>query len=109
MHDFREDGDAVVIETMTIFPDASEVKEVAKLLLELADNPRQVATTLDPSIGFVVPLWLYETFVATWSVKLNAGFQDGGDVVPATEVVVEALEVIETPARRKPGRPRKES
>jgi hypothetical protein len=105
MHDLCEVGDPVV--TMTIFPDASEVKEVAKLLLELADSPRDVRTTLDPNLGFVVPEWLYGLFVDVWASRL-APLQEGGDVVPAAEAVIEPDEVIATPARRKPGRPRKE-
>lgn len=102
MHDLCEGGDSVD-PVMTIFPDASEVKEVAKLLLELADHPSQVSTTLDPGLGFVVPEWLFVAFREVWDLKL------GKDVVPAAEVVSEPQEVIETPARRKPGRPRKES
>lgn len=165
MHDFREDGDAVVNEvtldsnsgTMTIFPDAPEVKEIAQLLLELADSPRQVATTLDPGIGFVVPWWLYEKFVEVWAVRndsravivetIPAGSvipekaevkasdinldrfaaelrtelaADGKDTTELDRYIVARLETemvlaesvpeaTETPARRKPGRPRKES
>lgn len=108
MHDLCEGGDFVDA-VMTIFPEASEVKEIAKLLLELADSPRDVSTTLDPGLGFVVPWWLYEKFVEVWDVRNGKGLQDGGDVVPATEVISEPAEVIEIPARRKPGRPRKES
>lgn len=156
MHDLREVGDLVAVnEAMTVFPDAGEVKEIAKLLLELADSPRDVSTTLDPGIGFVVPVWLYEKFVEVWAVR------DGGravivETIPAGSVLPEkaeikefegdvddfaaelrselaadgkdtseldkfiasrelsqealkAMEATETPARRKPGRPRKES
>ncbi len=117
--------------TMTIFPDAPEVKEVAKLLLELADNPRDVSTTLDPTIGFVVPQWLYELFVEVWAsrlapldrtvvdsmiVELKADASVPADQVAHLEkfqaslkLADEAVEAApETPARRKPGRPRKE-
>lgn len=91
---------------MTIFPEQSEIKAVAKLLLELADHPRQVTTTLDPTVGFIVPEWLYELFVQVWDTKLG---NVGRDVIPAAEIVSEPNETIEPVARRKPGRPRKES
>ena len=125
---------------MTIFPEASEAKEVAKLLLELADHPSQVSTTLDPGLGFVVPEWLYQVFVETWDLKLGKADDvsapevnvdefaaqlrtelaaDGKDTADLDRFIVARLEtemVIaesepapETPARRKPGRPRKES
>lgn len=100
-----------VNESMTIFPDPGAESEVASLLLELADSPRDVKTTLDPGLGFIVPSWLFEAFIGVWDDH-NGGHpvsKDGGDVVPAAEVVSEPQEVIETPARRKPGRPRKES
>lgn len=88
---------------MTVFPEASEVRDVAKLLLQLADSPRDVMTTLDPTIGFRVPAWLYETFVAVWDTRL-----EGGEVPDSsTEVLAESgTENIEV--KRKPGRPRKE-
>ena len=89
---------------MTVFPEQSEIRDVAKLLLQLADSPRDVMTTLDPTLGFRVPAWLYETFVAVWDQKLNAG----GEVIESsTEVLAESgTETIEV--KRKPGRPRKE-
>ncbi len=109
MHDLREVGDPVVNE-MTIFPDAPEVKEVAKLLLELADHPSQVRTTLDPTIGFVVPFWLYESFVATWDLKLGTDTVIREQILAGEDIPVSATveAATEAPARRKPGRPRKE-
>jgi hypothetical protein len=97
---------------MTVFPEAKEVKEVAQLLLALADSPRDVSTTLDPTIGFTVPGWLYEKFVETWDVRDTAIRETipAGDDKPV-KAVVEASEPIEEapePARRKAGRPRKE-
>jgi hypothetical protein len=100
---------------MTVFPEQSEIRDVAKLLLALADSPRDVTTTLDPTVGFRVPYWLYESFVTVWDNR-EAGINvlDNGDVVLTVldsselEVIGEAgTEVIE-PVKRKPGRPRKE-
>lgn len=54
---------------MTVFPEAAHVKDVAKLLLALADHPGQVMTTLDPTIGFKIPYWLYELFVQVWEMR----------------------------------------
>lgn len=99
---------------MTVFPEQSEIRDVAKLLLALADGPRDVTTTLDPTIGFRIPVWLYESFVTVWDNR-EAGVNvlDNGDVVltvlasePAV-IAEDGTEVIE-PVKRKPGRPRKE-
>lgn len=99
---------------MTVFPEQSEIRDVAKLLLALADSPRDVTTTLDPTIGFRIPVWLYESFVTVWDSKKDGiEVTDAGDVVitvPASEPAViaeDGTEVIE-PVKRKPGRPRKE-
>jgi hypothetical protein len=54
---------------MTVFPEQHEIRDVAKLLLQLADSPQDVMTTLDPTLGFRIPAWLYETFVATWDLR----------------------------------------
>jgi hypothetical protein len=89
---------------MTVFPEAAHVKDVAKLLLALADSPRDVMTTLDPTIGFKVPAWLYEAFVAVWD---RQGVEDV-ELVDATAVIPATPEVVVTPVTRKPGRPRKE-
>lgn len=71
-----EGGSAVAVNDeplthMTVFPEAHEVRDVAKLLLQLADSPQDVMTTLDPTIGFRIPAWLYETFVAVWDARLK--------------------------------------
>jgi hypothetical protein len=91
---------------MTVFPEAANVKAVAKLLLELADHPNQVMTTLDPTLGFKVPAWLYETFVATWDQRgvEDPELVDATAVIPASSDVKEVTETV----KRKPGRPRKE-
>ena len=85
---------------MTVFPEPGEVAEVAKLLLQLADSPYDVATTLDPGVGFTVPFWLYKSFTEVWDVR--------NDVVSEAPQDVPAESVPEAPARKKPGRPRKE-
>jgi len=92
---------AVTDEHMTIFPEPGEVKDVAKLLLALADHPGQVMSTLDPTIGFRVPAWLYESFVKVWDANLEAV---AVEVVPDGDAVPEVVEVV----KRKAGRPRKE-
>ena len=99
---------------MTVFPEQSEIRDVAKLLLALADSPRDVTTTLDPTLGFRIPYWLYEVFVTVWDSKEDGiEVTDAGDVVitvPASEPAVigdAGTEVIE-PVKRKPGRPRKD-
>lgn len=64
---------------MTVFPEQSEIRDVAKLLLALADSPRDVTTTLDPTVGFRIPVWLYEVFVTTWE-PVHAAIKAGVDV-----------------------------
>lgn len=140
---------AVNDEQMVIFPEPGQVKDVAKLLLQLADHPGQVATTLDPTIGFKIPLWLYELFVQVWDLRpaleakgLASTFdnirhssepisdefiaQVRAEATPDQQeqldkfvasrdlaaqtlatLAVSGPEVV-TPAKRKPGRPRKE-
>jgi hypothetical protein len=104
----REGGSAVAVneDQMTIFPEAGQVKDVAKLLLELADHPNQVMTTLDPAIGFKVPFWLYELFTQVWDKGLTEGapVAEGAGIFLADSGPEEVVE----PVKRKPGRPRKE-
>lgn len=74
MRIIRKGGSAVAVNDeplthMTVFPEQSEIKDVAKLLLLLADSPRDVMTTLDPTMGFRVPYWLYELFVEVWDAR----------------------------------------
>lgn len=111
MRGIREVGGPVDVSNeplthMTIFPEPGEQKDVAKLLLELADHPGQVMTTLDPGLGFRVPSWLYEAFVAIWDLRLTPQIASAD----ASTDVQEADEVNETQeaVKRKPGRPRKE-
>ena len=48
-----------------ILPEEGEFDEVAKLLLDLADHPRDVATTTEgPRLGFMVSDDLYERYKA---------------------------------------------
>lgn len=88
---------------MTVFPEAHEITDVAKLLLQLADSPRDVATTLDPTIGFRVPAWLYELFVAVWDARI-----EGGEVQDSRAEVLAGFGTEEVKPVRRPGRPRKE-
>lgn len=79
-----------------IVPRKGEAKQVAKRLLELADDPNEVATTMDgpDGISFVVSDSLYQQYVG--------GDQDNDDAdVLAAEVVDE--ETVPAPKRR--GRP----
>lgn len=111
MRELREGGDIVDVSPMTIFPEPGEAKEVAKLLLELADHPNQVMTTLDPGLGFKVPWWLYENFVTVWDSRfapIASADSEGVEVQESsTEVLAEPGMDVSEP-KRKPGRPRKE-
>lgn len=95
---------------MTVFPEQGEIRDVAKLLLELADSPRDVMTTLDPTLGFRVPAWLYETFVAVWDLRFAsiASADASADVTESEPEVLAASGANLTEVKRKPGRPRKE-
>lgn len=64
---------------MTVFPEQSEIRDVAKLLLALADSPRDVTTTLDPTVGFRIPVWLYDTFTQVWE-PIHAAIKAGVEV-----------------------------
>lgn len=102
----REDGDLVAVNDtppthMTVFPEQSEIKDVAKLLLQLADHPRDVATTLDPTMGFRIPYWLYEVFTQVWDERF-------APVAEAEKQNPANAEAVINPIPRKPGRPRKE-
>jgi hypothetical protein len=111
MRFIREGGSAVAVndDRMTIFPEAGQVKDVAKLLLELADHPNQVMTTLDPAIGFKIPYWLYELFVQVWDERTGEEIIISGTVtVAASEPEVVEPQIASEPVKRKPGRPRKE-
>lgn len=84
------------MDTVIIHPvPATELKNLAKELLALADNPRDVEYVMWPEPGFRVPEDLATKFVA-----------GRGTAVEQTE---QATEVEEVPVRRKPGRPKKEA
>jgi hypothetical protein len=96
---------------MTIFPEQGQIKDVAKLLLQLADHPNQVMTTLDPTLGFKIPVWLYELFVPIWDERM--GEEAAVPDVPVVTAEASEPQVVEprtvvTSVKRKPGRPRKE-
>lgn len=74
-----------------IYPKHGEEASIARVLLALADNPRDVATNSDNGIAFVVPEDLYQRYLKGTAV------QDEDELSqPSGEIV-----------RRRPGRPRK--
>lgn len=54
---------------MIITPEPGMHKEIAQLLLLLANDPNEVQTELTPSLSFRVPLYVYEPFVAVMAAK----------------------------------------
>lgn len=70
-----------------IYPKHGEEKQVAQRLLALADNVRDVKTSMDNGLAFIVPEYLYTKYLAV-------------DEVVADEPSEDTL-------RRRPGRPRK--
>lgn len=72
----------------TIIPDEGEFEQVVRALLDLADRPKDVATSSDyERLALVVPDYLYERY--------------------QTYLGQEADEEEPAPPRRRPGRPRK--
>lgn len=71
-----------------IFPKHGEEGSVARTLLAMSDNVRDVAVDTDNGFAFLVPEYLYERYLAG-------------------EVKEEAAPVSEEIVRRRPGRPRK--
>jgi hypothetical protein len=71
-----------------IVPKHGEEGSVARTLLAMSDNVRDVATNSDNGFAFVVPDYLYDRY-------LNGGVKDEPEQ-PSEEIV-----------RRRPGRPRK--
>lgn len=58
--------------TTTIYPEAGKLSEVAKKLLELADDQRVVKFTGTPRQGLVVPDELAEKYEASLKPKKKA-------------------------------------
>lgn len=58
------------MDVVTVYPEEGEVVRIAKALLAVADNPRDVQTVSNPRMGFKVPAELFEKFHAaeqqTW-------------------------------------------
>lgn len=73
-----------------VYPEPKDISDHAQLLLGLADDPNDVETTSDSphGIGFRVPDALYELYLKA----LEHQEQESADE--------------ETPAKRKPGRPK---
>lgn len=88
-----------VVDRVTITPAPASVKDVAKLLLSLADSPYDVQATMDPGLGFVVSRELFDKFEAAWKQEARTG--EPSQVVDGDESPVEET------VQRKPGRPRK--
>ena len=90
------------MDTVIIHPEpASELKNLAKELLALADKGSDVEYIMWPESGFRIPEELFAKFVA--------GRAKNHPVPEPTEPVVEATEPEEVtePVKRKPGRPKK--
>lgn len=77
-----------------VYPKPGTERDVAIALLAMSDNPRDVATTTDSGLAFIVPEYLYERY-------LNGG-TGAQEPEPTHEVGMES-ELV----RRRPGRPRK--
>jgi hypothetical protein len=73
-----------------IFPGfgKDKMKELAQVLLLLADDPRDVVTNTDNGFAFVVPEYLHDKYVKTLEPEVQ------------TPAMVEQ-------SKRRPGRPRK--
>lgn len=105
-----------------IRPAPGEGPALARLLLDLADHPRDVAVTTDGGLGFIVPTALEDRWLeaVTAQVLIAAAptpVVDAPPVVTAVELAVVSPLVVDepivevseetTPPRRGPGRPRK--
>jgi hypothetical protein len=101
------DGGAVT-DYMTVYPERGNESFVAGALLSLVANPNDVQVVSTPprgqkisgSVGFRVPVDVFEAFQALMAAPLKGG-----------EPVVESVTVAEVekdePVKRKPGRPKK--
>lgn len=67
-----------------IVPGRNQAKIVAELLLDLADNPHDVATTMDgpDGLSFIVPDELYEKYEKA-TTKLPVERESSGEEQPA--------------------------
>jgi hypothetical protein len=74
-----------------IVPKHGDESPVARTLLAMADDARDVKTNSDNGFSFLVPDYLYERYV-------NGGTGEGNG---------QETEVTEEVQRRRPGRPRK--
>ena len=79
---------------MIVHPDPGFEKVIAQELLALAESPYEVEYVMWPSPGFRVPTALFER----WETI-------GSDTVPESSQTLEPEP--EVPAKRKPGRPKK--
>lgn len=123
MRRLREAGDTVG--TVIVHPEPGFEKVIAQELLALADSPYQVEYVMWPKPGFRVPEWLYEVFsefqekateleenAATVIADVIAALETGSmpvffEVPAEVAAQINPGEVIEVPAKRKPGRPKK--
>jgi len=74
---------------VTVYPEPGKFREIAKALLAVADEPRQVQSVTWPQAGFMVPEHVFDRF--------EAARTDQGDPPEQTG-----------PVKRRPGRPRKD-
>jgi hypothetical protein len=79
---------------VTVYPEEGNFPEIARSLLDAADNPSQVAYVSHPRAGFVVPEEVFNRF--------EAARGDGSSNTRQEDSPAETK-----PAKRKPGRPRK--
>lgn len=89
------------MDTVIVFPEPRErVKEMARELLDLADNGLQVEFVTWPEQGFRIPEDLYVKYVQ--HREALAAPQSESEQAPVVE-----QENDEVPVKRKPGRPKK--
>lgn len=107
MRRIRETGDAVDV---IITPERGRVKEIAQLLLGLADHPNQVKPVSWPTTGFQVSKELFDEFEAAMAELAEAyGEKASGGIItsPKLALIGETdVEVVE-PIRKPRGRPKK--
>lgn len=88
---------------MIITPEPGMHKEIAQVLLHLADDPNQVQTATTPSVSFVVPVELFKRFE-----QLRDRLEEAPDEVYGIPDSTDDAEAeVEKPKRR--GRPRRQA
>lgn len=73
----REAGDAVDVNVIlvTVYPEEGNFPDMARALLEAADDPGQVRYVSHPQAGFIVPVEVLERFEASRGQDEGTGEQ----------------------------------